>query len=65
MWAYVEADLQREYGIDAAQIGGMSWRRFSVLLRGLSPQSMFSTMNHEAPTTDPEDAERLVEAALG
>ena len=46
-WAYIEADFQREYRIDlAAEIshsfkhgGGLSWRKFLVLLSGLSSQS--------------------------
>lgn len=38
MWDAVEADFLRDYGIDLMeQIDGMSWRRFTVLFRNLSP----------------------------
>ena len=34
----MEADFQRDYGLDLGkELDGMSWRRFSVLLRHLSP----------------------------
>ena len=34
----MEADFQREYGMDLKrEAGGMSWRRFMVLLSNLSP----------------------------
>lgn len=43
-WAFVEADFLREYSIDlAADLPGMSWRRFQVLLRALSSQSVTVT----------------------
>lgn len=36
----MEADFQREYGINLVTgIRGMTWRRFSTLLRGLGPES--------------------------
>jgi hypothetical protein len=36
----VEADFMREYRIDlAVDLARLSWRRFIVLLRGLSPAS--------------------------
>ncbi len=36
----IEADFQREYRINlAADVWQMSWRRFTVLLRDLSPES--------------------------
>lgn len=36
----MEADFQREYRIDlGAEIGAMTWRRFTVLIGGLSAQS--------------------------
>lgn len=38
MWAYVEADFMRDYGIDLTdELPIMSWRRFQVLLHGLNP----------------------------
>ena len=39
MWRYIEADFQREYGIDLVH-SDMSWRKFRVLYEGLSPKSM-------------------------
>lgn len=39
LWDAVEADFARDYGIDLTErLDEMSWRRFSVLLRNLSPQ---------------------------
>lgn len=39
-WASVEADFLREYQIDlAVALEDMTWRRFMILLRGLSPNS--------------------------
>lgn len=39
-WASVEADFLREYNIDLVRdLDNMSWRRFQILLRGLSPNS--------------------------
>ena len=39
-FATIEADFQREYRIDlGTQVWWMPWRRFIVLLRGLSAQS--------------------------
>ncbi len=39
LWDAVEADFARDYGIDLTeQMDRMSWRRFSALLRNLSPQ---------------------------
>lgn len=36
----VESDFQREYRIDLVNdIGRLSWRRFTALLRGLGPNS--------------------------
>lgn len=36
--------MQREYGLDLATVlDGMSWRRFLVLVRGLSPSSALVT----------------------
>ena len=38
----VEADFQREYGIDLSkEIDNMSWRRFVVLLQNLSTNSIY------------------------
>lgn len=64
-WALIEADFQREYGIDlVSEIGGMSWRRFSVLLSGLSRDAVFivsKQKDKDQPKviegTDPEAAD--------
>ena len=38
IWDAVEADFQRDYGMDLLrELDYMSWRRFQVLLRHLSP----------------------------
>lgn len=38
MWAYIEADFRRDYGIRLCEeLPRMSWREFQVLLDGLSP----------------------------
>ena len=39
MWRYIEADFQREYGIDLVH-SDMSWRKFRVLYSGLSQKSL-------------------------
>jgi hypothetical protein len=39
---FIEADFQREYGLDLSDrdvLQRMSWRRFLVLVRGLGPHS--------------------------
>lgn len=39
-WAWVESDFLREYDIDlSVEIETISWRKFMVLLRCLSPHS--------------------------
>ncbi len=38
LWAYIEADFQREYAIDLVH-SEMSWRKFRVLYSGLSAKS--------------------------
>lgn len=41
-FAAIEADFQREYRINlATDVWWMSWRRFTVLLRDLSPESIW------------------------
>lgn len=38
MWAYVEADFRRDYGIKLSDdLPNMTWREFQALLKGLSP----------------------------
>ena len=38
LFPYIEADFQREYGINLLT-NSMSWRRFCALYSGLSPRS--------------------------
>lgn len=46
-WSFVEADFLREYGLDlSTDLAGMTWRRFLVLLRGLSPNAATVTALH-------------------
>jgi len=64
-WAIVEADFQREYQINLiCDIKTMNWRRFIVLLTGLSPDSLWhqlnSNDNSEQIIEDPKMAERAV-----
>lgn len=41
----IEADFQREYHIDLSKsLSDMSWRRFTILLQGLSKNSVFVTI---------------------
>ncbi len=38
MWAYVEADFRRDYGIVLSDdLPRITWREFQALLQGLSP----------------------------
>lgn len=44
MWAYVEADFRRDYGIRLSDdLPRMTWREFQALLRGLSPWGAVAT----------------------
>lgn len=57
-WGYIEADFQREYGIDlVADLSKMSWRKFLVLMRGLSKDAVFVIMN----TDHTEDGTTIVD----
>lgn len=41
-WAYIEADFQREYGVDLSkEFFSITYRRFKVLIKGLSKNSAF------------------------
>ena len=49
----IESDFLREYRIDLFQeITSMSWRRFKVLLRGLSSQSCWYIINQKTKPND-------------
>lgn len=79
-WAVIESDFMREYGIDLQkEISGMSWRRFNVLLRNLSPHSLLvqienagerhTETNHKGKKvevyTDPEAGEKAAFSLWG
>lgn len=69
--------MQREYGIDLrAGMPGMTWRRFMVLIRGLSPNSATVTALRASvymgrkpeeviEITDPKQAERAFTVLFG
>lgn len=68
LWPLIEADFQREYGLDTARcLDRMSWRRFLVLLRGLSTESSFKKMltSENRVIQDEQEAERLMDAFFG
>ncbi|WP_409264024.1 hypothetical protein [Lysinibacillus irui] len=48
-WALIEADFQREYGLNLEEsIDQISWRRFLILILGLSPNSaLVNKIAHE------------------
>ncbi|MBR6861173.1 MAG: hypothetical protein IKM73_07630 [Acidaminococcaceae bacterium] len=57
MWDAVEADFQRDYGIDLMeQLDGMSWRRFTALFRNLSAYGAVASRIEEI-RKKPQDAE--------
>lgn len=57
----MEADFQREYGLDlSAEFPGLMWRRFRVLVRGLSGDSVTvarTSSKQSDMITDPAAAE--------
>ncbi len=56
MWDAVEADFLRDYGIDLVeQIDVMSWRRFSILFRNLSPYGATAARIEEMKRKPKED----------
>ena len=59
MWDAVEADFQRDYGIDLMeQIDKISWRRFTALFRNLSPYGAVATRADELRDQE-EEAEAV------
>lgn len=66
-WASIEADFYREYRIDlVVEIKKISWRRFCVLLSGLSPNSLWANIVNSAEIVlDGEDGERAVSKMWG
>ncbi|OQC05023.1 MAG: hypothetical protein BWX79_02375 [Alphaproteobacteria bacterium ADurb.Bin100] len=58
----MEADFQREYGLDlGAAVEVMSWRRFCALVQGLSASSAtVMMMEHNRNVIDEEHAEAAV-----
>lgn len=67
-WGEVEADFLREYGINLVQeLPHMSFRRFKVLVNGLSTESIFvltrrSEADGSKPIEDPDQAEKALKA---
>lgn len=59
MWDAVEADFQRDYGIDLTrQLDSMSWRRFKVLVSNLNPYGAVASrvqMIHEHGSDEVDD----------
>lgn len=69
LWDAVEADFARDYGIDLRErLDGMSWRRFSVLLRNLSPcgaaAARAAALRDGAAADDRQQAAAFFENAL-
>jgi hypothetical protein len=66
----LEADFQREYGIDLSRsLARISWRRFCALVAGFSPESRWQLAlkdDKEQPRVieDPKEAERFVLSAF-
>ncbi|APD18532.1 tail assembly chaperone [Streptomyces phage Ididsumtinwong] len=60
-WPAVEADLAREYGLDAPAVAALSTRRFLVLIGGLSPEARFARAWQRTPrrVTDPAEIAAL------
>ena len=58
----MEADFQRDYGLDLRDaLDGMTWRRFSVLVRHLSPFGA-AAQAAERIRQEGEDSERAARA---
>ncbi|MBQ9009926.1 MAG: hypothetical protein IJ088_11430 [Clostridia bacterium] len=63
----IEADFRRDYGIDLLrELDGMSWRRFLVLCRNLSPYGAVAGRiqerdRDEPPESGTEDARQAAE----
>lgn len=57
IWDAVEADFERDYGIDLMkQLDVMSWRRFLVLLNNLNPHgAVASSIRAKNDETDLEN----------
>lgn len=51
----MEADFERDYGIDLVeQLDKMSWRRFRILLRNINPYGAVA-MRMDETKNEPED----------
>ena len=71
-WGLIEADFQREYGINLVEeLDALSWRRFLTLLSGLGMNSTLinviskSNQPSEGIIEDPEAAERAMKRMWG
>lgn len=62
-WGIIEADFLREYSVDLInELKEMTYRRFVILLQGLSPNSVWFNLVSNMPLTieDPKAAEKYV-----
>lgn len=67
-WDMLEADFQREYRINLSEeITVISWRRFAVLLRNLSGDSIFRklVLERETPIENEDKAQKALLAFGG
>ncbi|WP_373323199.1 Gp15 family bacteriophage protein [Alkalihalobacterium chitinilyticum] len=67
-WGAIEADFQREYRINLEEsIHTISWRRFLILVKGLSQKSVLvgimqsQKKQQEHIVEKPEDIEKAIE----
>lgn len=70
LWNLVESDFQREYNLDLVT-SDMSWRKFQVLLGGLTGDSVFYSVIRDEKKKktelieDPEMILRDIQLSLG
>lgn len=64
VWAYIEADFLRDYGIRLVdELPHMSWREFTVLLGGLNPFGALATHYDSALKQQREEETRTERGA--
>lgn len=66
MWGAIEADFQREYGVDLSEPGILkrhTWRWFTTRLRNLSTEAMTRREATKAQRSDPGAAMSALAAA--
>ncbi|NLI05382.1 MAG: hypothetical protein GX483_09010 [Actinomycetaceae bacterium] len=63
IWDAIEADFQRDYGMDLSQVlDVISWRRFKVLMDNLSPFGAVATSIQAIKDTQPVSEDEKVQA---